>query len=1567
MEGDSGSGPSFDDIGRARRSLQEAEAIARKAKVLPGDPARSDVDRLESDQQQQVDAALQHAQGVGRELRTKAMLRDPRVGDDDDAGADQGGHERAGGGQGLLSTAAHVVSAVVGNFSESLKTGVDSAVSSVRAPPAEEHHQAGGEAEGEMIGGGGGGGGERGGGGDDGGGGGGGAVRVRDMLGGSDADTPYPGDMVDEPVQLEGGDTDKTGDRVATDASAAADADADSGGLQFGGRVVGGLTPHVEVSEQRRRDPDIVTPREGGPATTIRDSGVMVNTGPTEGGGARAQGFGFGGGDPAAGGGTLGLLGLVKEAIATATGAHTVDGSLGGFNRGATAAPQPDEAAQLEQLRERMEGMPGNMPIDREIREQRAAQAEERMAALAAQREAVSSAAREAISQRHPDTAERMGLGLHQHAIHDGKGAQEQAAEREGHAAAAGGGGGGGGGLLASLAHTLGDVLGLGGGGGGGRGSEHREDEERAPPPASVEEAAAALPRKPVPVGTSPLEAKPVDKTAIGVPAAAEADAERGSSSINTKESGRQVPAGALGSSVTDPAQHNPSFAPDFNKPNFFAEVEKRGLGDVLQAGAASLRGSAEQAVEEIRHGGAPAPGSTTMGAVADTKDIARNVERADHLDDPVQRRIYDAEVIRVTPGKEAAADRHSEAEAVKEATSAMVLGKDRQVSGAEPHGIPPGAHPAPPIKQQAGGQSVFGSFGTGSAGPRRSREVKDAFEAFTAATGNIDEATVGGQWMAARASPSRRRASSGQENEYSLSSWAARVGAAFTARAGGGEEEAEEGEQEEQEGQPPRARQPYNPDDPADYAESKIHSGVPGVSSGSRPKEPSGKEIKDAQYLKVYEEPHSKIMHIQGANFNWDRNKDREAGQTTTATDNPTLFDTAGRAIHKAVTGEHYEGVPPMGYDTPGGREAAFQVAKDVWTERVHKAPEIGADVAARTEESVVGVLEHISQAAGQAASGVAQLVRSGLADPVPMDQRLAEAAARQEEREVVYEQDFAPASPAGAVHQRRLDQMTAAGDPALKRDTLVDKLLYPWTKDAPTDDSTARETAKSYKQYIREKEEKGEPYDPLGAMAHDREYDTAKLPATVQQVERSRVDSSQGERHGNNQEFLTQRAPYAGQAPLPEGAKAAIRSLADDSEAHGRPTPRGLQELQERVAEEEERGGARGALTSRGPPAEDRAAYRDPQSAQAWHAAEVLQSNIDRTVPAATGQQQQQQQQQGGGVTQAAEGAARGTAEAAGSVAGAVRGATERAGEEIRGAADTAVGSIRGAAEVAGGEVNRAVGAAGGAAQVAGEEASRAAGGLLGSLQRGLRSLVGAGGGQEHDAAREQQQQQREEHEQREQAHHTTTYSDAPRAIADIYTEQEQQQQQQRQGGEGGGQFVAERVGESAATVREDVSRRAEGAARVVGDTARQTAEGVGQAAERGGEAAAQGAGGLLGALRGLFIGGDDSRDQQIVEERRQREEAAEEREAERRRREGSGASDVGPGVDAGDVSEGLGRVAGGIAGVVDKVLGGDGGGKEGERGEVAAPAGPDVPVVPYTSTAEILAARHQEQEQY
>lgn len=72
---------------------------------------------------------------------------------------------------------------------------------------------------------------------------------------------------------------------------------------------------------------------------------------------------------------------------------------------------------------------------------------------------------------------------------------------------------------------------------------------------------------------------------------------------------------------------------------------------------------------------------------------------------------------------------------------------------------------------------------------------------------------------------------------------------------------------------------------------------------------------------------------------------------------------------------------------------------------------------------------------------------------------------------------------------------------------------------------------------------------------------------------------------------------------------------------------------------------------------------------------------------------------------------------------------------------------------------------------------------------------------------------------------------------------------------------------------------------------------------------------------------------------------------------------ASDVAPGMGVANVSEGLGRMVGTIAGVLEKVAGG-GGGEGKERGaEAEAPAGPDIPVVPFTSTAEIIEARRQE----
>ncbi|KXZ41303.1 hypothetical protein GPECTOR_566g598 [Gonium pectorale] len=219
--------PSLDDIGSAHRHLQQAQGMFHKAKLLPGDPS-SDVGRLEDDR------PLREAVETGRQLKVEA-IKDAEAAaaaggggggghaDDRERHSDQ--HHHPGGG-GLLIKAAHAVSSVVGNFSDSLATGIDSATAAVdarrhphppeRAPHPEppqhrEERQQGGAAGG--IGGGGGEGGE--------GGSGGGVYRIRDILGGSEGDTPYPGDMVDEPVQLEGGE--EGGRQEAATAAAAAE------------------------------------------------------------------------------------------------------------------------------------------------------------------------------------------------------------------------------------------------------------------------------------------------------------------------------------------------------------------------------------------------------------------------------------------------------------------------------------------------------------------------------------------------------------------------------------------------------------------------------------------------------------------------------------------------------------------------------------------------------------------------------------------------------------------------------------------------------------------------------------------------------------------------------------------------------------------------------------------------------------------------------------------------------------------------------------------------------------------------------------------------------------------------------------------------------------------------------------------------------------------------------------------------------------------------------------------------------------------------------------------------
>lgn len=76
--------------------------------------------------------------------------------------------------------------------------------------------------------------------------------------------------------------------------------------------------------------------------------------------------------------------------------------------------------------------------------------------------------------------------------------------------------------------------------------------------------------------------------------------------------------------------------------------MDKRGLGNVLEHGVANMKDSAAQAYKEVMRGGQAAPWATTAGGISDTRDVTRNVERLDHLDDPLQRKIYDAETYKV-------------------------------------------------------------------------------------------------------------------------------------------------------------------------------------------------------------------------------------------------------------------------------------------------------------------------------------------------------------------------------------------------------------------------------------------------------------------------------------------------------------------------------------------------------------------------------------------------------------------------------------------------------------------------------------------------------------------------------------------------------------------------------------------------------------------------------------------------------------------------------------------------------------------------------------------------------
>lgn len=143
---------------------------------------------------------------------------------------------------------------------------------------------------------------------------------------------------------------------------------------------------------------------------------------------------------------------------------------------------------------------------------------------------------------------------------------------------------------------------------------------------------------------------------------------------------------------------------------------------DSAQQSGGGVMDTLRRSADELMHGGGKAQtASSPVGGEYD-KDVARNQDRSKQLDDPQQRKIYQGETYQAAPNKAAAEDRQSDAEQLKEDQSSVVAGKDRDVSGAVPHGREPTATKIGSDRYR----SDLGMF-SASAQPPSGREVKDA------------------------------------------------------------------------------------------------------------------------------------------------------------------------------------------------------------------------------------------------------------------------------------------------------------------------------------------------------------------------------------------------------------------------------------------------------------------------------------------------------------------------------------------------------------------------------------------------------------------------------------------------------------------------------------------------------------------------------------------------------------------------------------------------------------------------------------------------------------------------
>ncbi|KAJ9521669.1 hypothetical protein QJQ45_015270 [Haematococcus lacustris] len=183
---------------------------------------------------------------------------------------------------------------------------------------------------------------------------------------------------------------------------------------------------------------------------------------------------------------------------------------------------------------------------------------------------------------------------------------------------------------------------------------------------------------------------------------------------------------------------------------------------------------------------------------------------------------------------------------------------------------------------------------------------------------------------------------------------------------------------------------------------------------------------------------------------------------------------------------GPEAAGIKRSGVDAPGGYEAAYGDLGHAAAEKTQAAVEGLPDTLTRVGESVGGVVEH-----------VAGVVSGAVAD-------LPSHATGHESVGATSAVDTRAGTEMSDVRQARLDNWVQEPEPARKRDTLVDKLLYPFSKDAG-DPSNAQRLAESYFDYVEEKAEQAKATAPHPHDAAPSSSSSEAAPGQLSASERA------------------------------------------------------------------------------------------------------------------------------------------------------------------------------------------------------------------------------------------------------------------------------------------------------------------------------------------------------------------------------------------------------------------------------------------------------------------------------